>query len=125
MKFMTMVKSPEEAGPPPQALMDAVAKLGEDAAKAGVLVEMGGLAPSAKGARVRVSRGKLAVIDGPFTETKEVVGGYAVYSVKSKADAVEWARRLMELHLQHWPGWEGETELRQLFDPADFQPGPR
>lgn len=58
--------------------------------------------------------------DGPFSEAKEVIGGYAVYSVKSKEEAVEFARRFMELHREHWPGWEGETELRQIFDPSDF-----
>ena len=115
MKFMTMVKSPEAAGPPPPALMQAIAQLGEEAGKSGVMVEMGGLYPSAMGARVRVSRGKVHVIDGPFTEAKEVIGGYAVFEVPSKADAIEWTRRFMEVHREHWPGWEGETEVRQIF----------
>ena len=122
MRFMTMVKSSETSGPPPKALMDAIAKLGEEGAKAGVMVEIGGLHPSAKGALIRVSGGKLSVIDGPFTEAKELVGGYAVYQVKSKAEAVEWTRRFMELHQEHWKGWEGETEIRQLFDASDFAP---
>jgi hypothetical protein len=80
MRFMTMVKSSETSGPPPKALMDAIAKLGEEGFKAGVMVEVGGLLPSATGARVRVSGGKLTVTDGPFTEAKEIVGGYAVYA---------------------------------------------
>jgi hypothetical protein len=75
MRFMTMVKSSETSGPPPKALMDAIAKLGEEGFKAGVMVEVGGLLPSATGARVRVSGGKLTVTDGPFTEAKEIVGG--------------------------------------------------
>jgi hypothetical protein len=122
MRFMTMVKSAENhrAGPPPKALMDAIAKLAEDAAKAGVFVEMGGLHPSAAGARVRLAGGEVKVIDGPFTEAKEVIGGYAVYDVKSKAEAIEWAVRFMNLHKQHWPGFEGETEVRQIFGPGDF-----
>jgi hypothetical protein len=122
MRFMTMVKAAENSGPPPQALMQAIAKLGEEAAKAGVLVETGGLLPSAMGARVKVAGGQLAVVDGPFSEAKEVVGGYAVYDVKSKQEALEWTQRFMQLHIEHWPGWEGETELRQVFNATDFAP---
>jgi hypothetical protein len=118
MRFMTMVKAPEKSplGPPPKALMEAIGKLGEEAAKAGVMVEMGGLLPTAMGARLRLSGGKLTVTDGPFSEAKEVIGGFAVYSVKTKQEAIEWATRFMNLHKQHWPGWEGETELRQLME---------
>jgi hypothetical protein len=116
MRFMMIVKSPENAGPPPQALMDAIAKLGEEAARAGTLVETGGLFPTAMGARVRLSKGQLTVTDGPFTEAKEVVGGYAVHELKSKDEAIEAAVRFMELHKKHWPGWEGETEVRQIFE---------
>ena len=77
MRFMTMVKAPEKSplGPPPKALMEAIGKLGEEAAKAGVMVEMGGLLPTAMGARLRLSGGKLTVTDGPFSEAKEVIGG--------------------------------------------------
>jgi hypothetical protein len=110
-----MVKSAESQGPPPKALMDAIAKLGEEAGRAGVMVTMGGLHPSAAGARVRVTKGKLHVIDGPFTETKELVGGYAFFEVPSKKEAIEWTQRFMEAHHRHWPGWEGETEVRQVF----------
>jgi len=119
MKFMTLVKSTEKSGPPPKELIDAIAKLGEEGIKSGLLVQTGGLAPTALGARVRISGGKLTVIDGPFAEAKEVVGGYAVFEVGSKAEAIEHAVRFMELHRKHWPGWEGETEIRQLFEP-DF-----
>src|SRR5262245_19558854 len=121
MRFMVMVKSVENAGPPPMALMDGIMKLGEEAARAGVMVETGGLLPSAMGARVRLSGGKLIVTDGPFAETKEVDGGYAVYDWKSKQEAIEWTSRFMQLHKEHWPGWEGESEIRQIFDPP--QPG--
>ena len=115
MKFMVMVKSKENSGPPPQALMDAIAKLGEEAAKAGTLVQMGGLAPTATGARVQLRRGSMNVTDGPFTEAKEVVGGFAVYEMKSKQEAIDATVRFLELHKKHWPGWEGECEIRQLF----------
>ena len=125
MRFMMFVKSPEDfrAGPPPRGLMEAIGKLGEEAVKAGVLAEMGGLLPSAKGARVRLAAGKVTVIDGPFTEAKELIGGYAVYEVKSKAEAIEWTRRFMDLHKDHWQDWEGETEIRQIMDPMP-QPAP-
>ena len=120
MRFMMLVKSAENSGPPPKELMDAIARISEEATKAGTMVEGGGLAPTALGARVRLSRGQLAVIDGPFTEAKEVVGGYAMFELKSKEEAIESTLRFMELHKKHWPGWEGETEVRQMFGPEDF-----
>jgi len=120
MRFMMIVKHAEKQGPPPKALMDAIAKLSDDAAKAGTMIGGGGLGPTALGARVRLSGGKVTVTDGPFSEAKEVVGGYAQFELKSKEEAVESAVRFMELHKQHWPGWEGETEVRQMFGPEDF-----
>jgi hypothetical protein len=74
------------------------------------------------GARVRVSGGKLTLTDGPFTEAKEVIGGYAVYQVKSREEAIKWTTRFMELHREHWSDWEGESEIRQIFDASDFAP---
>jgi hypothetical protein len=91
-----------------------------EAARQGVLVAAGGLSPMAKSGRVTVSGGKVKVLDGPFSETKEVIGGYAVYDLDSRAEAMEWARRFMELHRELWPGWEGETEVRQIFAPGEF-----
>ena len=123
MRFMMMVKSTESAGPPPKALMEAMANLGEKNTKAGIIIEMGGLFPSVAGARVRLTGGKLTVIDGPFVEAKEVVGGYAVFEVKSKKEAIEHTLRFMQLHKDHWPGWEGETEIRQIFEGSDCGPG--
>ena len=105
MKFMTMIKSAEGAGAPPKELMDAIAKLGEEAAQAGVMVVMGGLTPSSMGARVRLSAGKLHVTDGPFTEAKELIGGYAIFEVPSKKEAIDWTLRFMEAHKRHWAGW--------------------
>jgi hypothetical protein len=81
MRFMSMVKSSEKCGMPPQELMDAIGKLGEEGFRSGTLVEVGGLAPTDNGARVKVAGGKLSVTDGPFSEAKEVIGGYAVYEV--------------------------------------------
>jgi hypothetical protein len=121
---MMMVKHPEPSGPPPKELMDAMAKLTEEAVKAGTMVASGGLAPTAASTRVRLSRGQVTAIDGPFTEAKEVVGGFAILEFKSKEEALEGARAFMELHRKHWPGWEGETEIRQIFGPEDFAPKP-
>ena len=119
---MTMVKGHEGSGPPPNALMDAIAKLGEEATKAGTLIETGGLYPTAAGARVRLTGGRITVTDGPFAEAKEVVGGYAVFDVQSKQEAIDQTLRFMEVHKQYWPGWEGETEIRQIFDAPEFAP---
>jgi hypothetical protein len=120
MRFMMIVKHAEKQGPPPKSLMDAIAKAAEEETKAGTMLGNGGLFPTAQGARVRLSGGKVTVIDGPFTEAKEIIGGYAQFELKSKEEAIESAVQFMELHKKHWPGWEGETEVRQMFDPNDF-----
>ncbi len=120
MKFMMIVKSAERSGPPPKELMEAIGKMSEESAKAGTMIGSGGLGPTALGARVRLSNGKITVTDGPFTEAKEIVGGYAQFELSSKEEAIEGAKRFMELHKQYWPGWEGETEIRQMFGPEDF-----
>jgi len=117
-----MVKHAENFGPPPREFMDAMAKLGEEAVKAGTMVTSGGLAPTAKSTRVRLSQGQVTAIDGPFTEAKEVIGGYAVLEFKSKEEAIESAKHFMELHKKYWPGLEGETEVRQVFGPEEFAP---
>jgi len=120
MRFMMLVKHAENSGPPPKELMDAITKLSEEAAKAGTIVGSGGLAPTAMSTRVRLSRGEVTAIDGPFTEAKEVVGGFAVFELNSKEEAIQGAVKFMELHKKYWPGWEGETEVRQVFGPEDL-----
>jgi hypothetical protein len=120
MRFMMLVKHAENSGPPPKELMDAIAILGEEAVKAGTMLGNGGLAPTAQSTRVRLSKGRLTVTDGPFSEAKEVIGGYAQFEMKSKEEAIQGAVRFMELHKKYWPEWEGETEIRQIFGPEDF-----
>jgi hypothetical protein len=122
MRFMMLVKHGEMSGLPPQPLMDAIDKLTEEANKAGTMVLAGGLAPLAASTSVRISGGKLKTTDGPYSEAKEVVGGFAIFDLKSKQEAIEGAQKFMELHRIHWPGWEGETEVRQIFGPEDFPP---
>jgi len=122
MRFMTLVRHAENPGPPPPELMEAIAKLSEDASQRGKMLEAGGLAPIAVSNRVRLAKGKVTVIDGPFAETREVVGGFAVFEVESKQEMIDATVKFMELHREHWPGWEGETEVRQVFGPNDCQP---
>ena len=120
MRFMTIVKGTKSVGAPPKALMDAIAQLGVEAVQAGTLIQTGGLSSTADGARVMVSKSKVTVIDGPFAEAKEVIGGYAVFELRSKREAIEQAVRFMELHKQLWPEWEGEAEVRQMSEWQDF-----
>jgi hypothetical protein len=116
MRFLTLVKAAESQGPPPQSYLEAIGRKRREAMQAGVVVTTGGLAATAEAVRIRVSQGKLVVTDGPFTEAKEVIGGYAVLELPSRAEAVEAAREFMRFHADHWPGWEGEMEVRQLFE---------
>jgi len=122
MRFMMLVKHAQElSGAPPQALMNAMEKLTAEANQAGTMVTAGGLAPVTASTHVRVANGKRTTIDGPFTESKEIVGGFAIFDLKSKQEAIEGAEKFMELHRVHWPGWEGTTEVRQIFGPEDFE----
>jgi hypothetical protein len=114
VRFLSIVKSAESQGPPPQGLLDAMDKFIEQSFQDGSLVQTGGLASSATGARIRIAKGELTVTDGPFAESKEVLGGYAVLAADSRESALEAARRFMQLHQEHWPAWEGECELREL-----------
>lgn len=122
MKFMMIVKHKEGFGFPPKELMEAIGKLSEDAVKSGIMLGNGGLLPTATGASVRLSGGKVTVVDGPFTEAKEIIGGYAQFELKSKQEAVDAAVQFMELHRKYWAGWEGETEVRQMMEPGDCAP---
>jgi hypothetical protein len=118
MRFMTMVRFDESmpAGPPTPELFQAMGELSAEGARSGTLVDQGGLLPSAAGDLVSLANGTIKAVDGPFAEAKELVGGYAVLEVRSKAEAVELAKRLMQIHKDHWPGWEGSCEVRQLME---------
>lgn len=94
--------------------MEAIAKLGEKRTADGSMVMNGGLLPLSMGARVKVSRGQLKVHDGPFAESKEVIGGFAIFEFATREEAMAAAVEFMELHRQHWPGWEGECEMRAM-----------
>jgi hypothetical protein len=124
MKFMLIAKADKnsEAGlPPDPKLIAAIGQLSADMAKAGVLVDTGGLLPSSAGARIRLAGGKLTVTDGPFAEAKELIAGYAIVQAKSKEEAIELAKRFWKIHADVLgPSYVGEGEIRQLFEPADF-----
>jgi hypothetical protein len=110
MRFLSIYKHEERTTPPTAAEMETMGKLVEEGFKAGWLVGTEGCLPSALGARVRRSSGKLSVTDGPFTEAKEVVGGFAILKVNSKEEAIELARKFLAV------AGEGECELRQIYE---------
>lgn len=119
MRYLGLLRADEhsEAGAPPsRELMERMGKFIEEISRAGVLLATDGLHPSSKGARVKLSGGKVTVTDGPFTESKELVASYALFDVKSKAEAIEWTTRFLKVL------GEGECEIRQVFDPSDFSP---
>lgn len=121
MRFMMLVKGDKdyEAGAPPRPeLMAAIGALGEEMARAGKLLEMGGLAPSAMGAMLNLEGGSVRVTDGPFSESKEVIGGYAIMEAGSKAEAIELGKRFLQVHADVMGrSYKAQLEVRQLFDP--------
>jgi hypothetical protein len=135
MKYMMLViterSSPVgkdyEAGMPPNPkLMAAIGKHSEEMAKAGILLGTGGLLPFSKGARVRAAGGKLTVMDGPFVETKEVIGGYGILQAKSKEEAIEMGKAFLKLHVDILgPSYEGILEIREMSDSVDCGSGER
>ena len=122
MRFMFIVSGSEnlaESGPAPAELYEAIGQLIEEDTKSGRLVSFGGLKPTATGARMRLKNGKIVATDGPFTEAKEVIGGFSIYNFASREEALAEARKFMELHRKHWPTWQGEVEIRQMFEAED------
>lgn len=125
MRVMMFVKGDQEPGElPSEELLSAMGTYNEELAKAGVLLDLAGLHPSAEGVRVKFSGGKQTVVDGPFAEAKEVVAGYWLLEVKSMDEAVEWAKRVPVEAAQHEYGQEGEIEIRQLFKLEEFGESP-
>jgi hypothetical protein len=118
MRFMMIVKATKdsEAGVmPSNELISAMTKFNEELVNAGAMIDGAGLQASSKGARIRFNGSQRTVIDGPFAETKELISGYWIIQVKSREEAIEWAKRT--------PFQEGELELRQFFEMEDFAPG--
>ena len=117
MRFLCLYKPTKaEGAPPSQEEMAEMGKLIEEMMKAGVLLSTEGCQPSSKGARVRLSGGRITVTDGPFTEAKELIGGFAIIQAKSKAEAIELTKRFLKV------AGDGESEIRQLHEASDFVP---
>jgi hypothetical protein len=115
MRFMMIVKPPAYNGQPDPKEMAAMGRYNEELRRAGVLLDLNGLEPTEKGAKVKFSGSKRTVVDGPFSEAKEVIGGYWIIQVRTKEEALEWAKRIpfgTEVH----PGQDVEIELRQVFE---------
>ena len=119
MKYLTFIRSPESLrnAVPPAALQEAMGAFIAKSLKSGVLVDTGGLAASNAGKRIRIKNGKLHVTDGPFAESKEVIGGWAIMEADSMEDVMRVSMEFMQLHIDHWPEFEGESEIR----PIDFK----
>jgi hypothetical protein len=126
MKFMLMMKATTESETgqlPEPKLMAAMGPYVEKLARTGVLVETGGLLPSARGTRVRLADDRFTVTDGPFAETKELIGGYAIVEVASKDEAIRLTREFLQLHRDVLgPGYEGESEIREMIGVTSFVP---
>ena len=116
MRFMYIVKS-AHAGPPTPELLEAMHKLADREIRAGRMLDNGGLTPLAMGAQVRIIDGQLSVVDGPFVEAKEVIGGYAIFELPGKEEAVAMATEFMQLHKDLMPGWGGTCEVRAFAGP--------
>ena len=120
MRYMMFIKHTEDYGNAevPASLYEEMGKFIDDTTKSGNFVSGAGLQPSTAGTRVKLKGGKITVMDGPFTESKEIVGGYAIIDAKSRDEALALARRFKELHLKHWPTSEGECEMRPFEEEA-------
>ena len=119
MKYLTFIRHSESyrSSPPPPALMQAMGGFIERCKRDNTLVDTGGLLPSKDGLRIRLAGGKLTLTDGPFTESKEIIGGWAILQGKTREEVVRVSTEFMELHRKHWPEFEGECEVRPMFEP--------
>ena len=115
MRALMLLKMSEQVGEPPEQLFAAMDYTIKDISKTVTIIDTNGLVPTADAAtKIRVTGGKTTVLDGPFAESRELVGGYALVEVDSYEQAVEAARKIIQVHTDHWPTWEGEAEVRQV-----------
>jgi hypothetical protein len=124
MRYMVLVKMAEDVGDAPQELQEAMGAALQQAFADGVMLDAGGLWPTAQSTEIRLSGGEIITTDGPFTEAKEVTGGYSIIEVRSPEEALANARQVIEIHKEHWPGWEGSVEVRRISG-VEEQPEPR
>ena len=114
MRYMSIVKGRENQGQPPMEMYEAVDALMKEMSAKGALLAFGGLMPSASGTTATLSKDGVRFTDGPYAEAKEVIGGFSVFEVKTREEAMEWTRRFLQVHKDHWPSWEGQVEIREL-----------
>ena len=122
MRYMAFVKMAEDVGDAPAELQEVMGREMAEAFASGSIIDAGGLYPTAQSTEFRVVGGELLTIDGPYAEAKEVVGGYAVLEARTHEEALAGARRVAEIHIQHWPGWEGSVEIRRIAGPDEGPP---
>jgi len=113
MRYMYIVRSSHQEPPTPE-LMEAMGKKAQEEIEAGRMIDQGGLLPPAMGAEISLKGDKVSVLDGPFVESKEVIGGFAVFEFPGKAEAIASGVEFMEMHRRHMPGWEGVCEIRPM-----------
>lgn len=121
MRYMVFVKMAEDVGDAPTELQDVMGRELGEAFASGSIIDAGGLYPTAQSTQIRLTGGEIVATDGPFTEAKEVVGGYSILEARSHEEAVAAARRVIEIHQELWPGWEGSVEVRRI---TTFDDGP-
>jgi hypothetical protein len=122
MRYMVFVKMAEDVGEPPAELVEVMGREMGQAFANGSMIDAGGLYPTAQSTEIQVRRGAITRTDGPFAEAKEVVGGYSIIEARSQEEAVAGARRVAEIHREHWPGWEGTVEVRRIAGPEEGPP---
>ncbi len=122
MRYMVLVKMAEDLGTAPPALVEAMGAEMSRAFADGSMIAAGGLGGGDQTVEIQLRGGTITSSDGPFAEAKELVGGFSIVEARSRAEAAEGARRVLELHAEHWPGWEGAVEVRPIFGPEDGPP---
>lgn len=119
MRYLVQVKMREDVGDAPAELQEVMGREMAEYFASGSMVDAGSLWPTAQSTEYRVTAGQLLTSDGPYAEAKEVVGGYAIIEARSHEEALAGAHRVAEMHLQHWPGWEGSVEVRRITGPDE------
>jgi hypothetical protein len=122
MRYMVFVKMADDVGEPTPELVEAMGREMGQMFADGTMLDAGGLYPTAQSTEMRLTGGTITTTDGPYAEAKEVVGGYSVIEAASHEEAVKDARRVLELHQEFWPGWEGSVEVRRIAGPDEGPP---
>lgn len=122
MRYMVFVKMAEDVGDAPAALQEVMGREMGEAFASGSMIDAGGLYPTGQSTEIRLTAGGITATDGPYAEAKEVVGGYSIIEARSQEEAVQGARRVLEIHQEFWPGWEGSVEVRRIAGPEDGPP---